>query len=39
MEASKLWKGCVLTEKGLQRIAKVLRASRISSQMQALMLL
>lgn len=33
MEASKLWKGGVLTEKGLQRMAKVLRASRISSQM------
>lgn len=38
MEASKLWKGKLLTAKGLQRIAKVLRASRISSQMQALML-
>jgi hypothetical protein len=39
MEASKLWKGKLLTAKGLQRIAKVLRASRISSQMQALSLL
>jgi len=35
MEASKLWKGGVLTETGLRRMAKVLRASR----MQALMLL
>ena len=33
MEASKLWKGKLLTEKGLQRMAKVLRASRMQASM------